>query len=93
MAEPQPEVLADMLMFNALDYDRDEIAQMVNDRHGTDHSARYVGDKINAVEKEAEESGNPRYVFLKYLARGYSVLFGMDLAYEVAQAAKDVISR
>ena len=79
-----PEVVADMLMLNAADFYREEVAERVNQEHGTNVSARDVGEVINQVEAEVKESGDYRGVVMSHIGRGLGANIGKESGVEVA---------
>lgn len=64
MTGTEPETLTDILILNALDYPKREIAEEVGVSEST------VSKYTNAFERQAKASGEPRRVFAYYLARG-----------------------
>lgn len=85
MADEQPEVVADILMYSALDRTREEIATAVNERHGTDLSKRIVGNVINEHEKMAN-NGDARAVFYRAIGRGIGAEMGFQMGESIDQA-------
>lgn len=77
MPEAQPEVVADILMYSALDHTRKEIAEKVGEQHDMTISDRRVGGIINDLEDRAVE-GDTRDVFYTAIMRGVGAEAGSD---------------
>ena len=77
MPDAQPEVVADILMYSALDHTRKEIAQKVGEDHNMTISDRRVGGIINDLEDRAIE-GDTRDVFYTAIMRGAGAEAGAE---------------
>jgi hypothetical protein len=77
MPDAQPEVVADILMYSALDHTRKEIAQKLGEDHDMTISDRRVGGIINELEDRAVE-GDPRDVFYTAIMRGAGAEAGAE---------------
>lgn len=74
--DADPKHVLTMLQFNALDdWNRGEIAEEVNKRHGTNYSAYDVSDVLIQIAEEAR-NGDPDDVAFTYATRGVGTALG-----------------